>query len=441
MNERPFPEMLDEWHLESLIHKGTAADVYAAWRDQEGVRQRAAVKIFRRVVESTEWREAQALEEFRKPGIARLLSQGRTPENFPFVAVEYADGANITRFADERGLSPDDRLVLFLQACEAVNYLHDRLWYHTDLKPDNIRVTHDGVVKIIDFGDAIQPGRFETPVGARRQPDIYASPETLDGASCRESDIYSLGAVLYELLSGHPPFNPSLRAESLHHAVLNYAPMAPSEAVTRPKQASGANINQIAPEGLAAMRGGLPLRELQKWLRRGPDRICLYALRKSPRDRYRYVYELSDDVRSVLKGRRPRFAGASDHWPLRLEAVRRNPLAAAGVIAAAAGAFSEVVSPGDFAKATRETVALQRQCDEVADRSLAQLREELRPALAAAPGMEPAVEAVDDVIRSAAPRPRALTPLEKLRRQQEALQELEHQRNSRQNPSPGKEKP
>jgi eukaryotic-like serine/threonine-protein kinase len=157
--------------------------------------------------------ERQILASLEHPNIARLLDGGTTSDGLPYFVMEYIGGQRIDQYAEQKSLSITARLELFRQVCGAVSYAHQNLVVHRDLKPSNILVTPEGVPKLLDFGIAkiiqphADPAALATVTIMRAMTPEYASPEQIEGASATTlSDVYSLGAVLYELLAGQKPF-------------------------------------------------------------------------------------------------------------------------------------------------------------------------------------------------------------------------------------------
>ncbi|MEM6704568.1 MAG: serine/threonine-protein kinase [Acidobacteriota bacterium] len=222
---------------------------------------------------------------------------GVTDEGRPFFVMEFVPGQTLTEYCDERRLRIDDRLELFLQACEAVEYAHSRLVVHRDLKPSNVLVGQDGGVKLVDFGIArlvddsgqeLETDR--TVAGYRAMTPEFAAPEQLSGeAITTATDVYGLGVVLFELLSGGRPFTVGASLARFEREVLETRAPTPSS---------------LVPEGadVAAQRGATPER-LRRRLRGDLDRICAVALRKEPERRYASVAELARDLRRHLTGR------------------------------------------------------------------------------------------------------------------------------------------
>ena len=267
------------WEIDELLGRGGMGEVYMAHRFGEDFDQRAALKLLMRM-ESAEDRagfvaERQILAGLEHPGIAHLLDGGEY-RGVPFAVMEYVEGVPLTRVA---GLGLSNKLALVLQACDAVGHAHQHLIIHRDLKPGNMLVTPDGRLKLLDFGIAkhLAPSRErdgEATPSAHASPD-YCAPEQLTGAPVSTAtDVYSLGVILYELLTGERPWQltgaPQIRA--LERLSLP-APHAPSNRVKGP---------------------------LRKSLRGDLDAIVLKALQVDPAHRYRTVGELASDLRAHL---------------------------------------------------------------------------------------------------------------------------------------------
>ena len=151
-------------------------------------------------------RERQVLANLQHANIARLLDGGTTDSGQPYFAMEYLEGEPLTAYFARCSVGLPQRLEIFEQVCSAVHHAHQQLVIHRDLKPDNVLVTKDGVAKLLDFGIARLLG--DETVGERFMTPVYASPEQFRGDSCSTAwDIYSLGAVLYEVISGRRPFD------------------------------------------------------------------------------------------------------------------------------------------------------------------------------------------------------------------------------------------
>lgn len=191
--------------------------------------------------------ERQVLEGLRHPHIVSLVGGGVTDDGLAYLVMEYVDGVPITQYSTAHHLSIDERLKLFLEVCGAVRYLHEHSVVHRDLKPGNILVTADGVPKVLDFGLArptspCGPALAPVPLLGNPLTPAYASPEQLQGADGSAlSDVYSLGVVLYELLSGRRPYEAgNQRPEEIRRLVLECPPPLPN-----PQRAWEGELNAI----------------------------------------------------------------------------------------------------------------------------------------------------------------------------------------------------
>lgn len=320
------------YQIRRLLGRGGMGAVYLALR-QGDFEQQVTLKLIKRGMDSDEilfrfQNERQILADLDHPNIARLLDGGTDDDGRPYFAMEYIEGEPIDAYCDRRKLSIDQRLELFLQVCSAVLCAHQNLVVHRDLKPGNILVTHDGP-KLLDFGIAkllgpeAAPDARLTSVGRAPMTLEYASPEQVrGGAITTASDTYSLGVILYELLSGHSPYYFG-DADSLECArrIREEEPGKPSTAV---RHREDVGTSTITPESVSETREGSP-RQLRRRLAGDLDSIVLKALRKEPRERYGSVEQLSEDIRRHL-GRQPVLARKGTFSYRAGKFVRRNKL-------------------------------------------------------------------------------------------------------------------
>jgi serine/threonine protein kinase/tetratricopeptide (TPR) repeat protein len=306
---------LGPYQLAEQIGEGGMGAVYRAVRADGLYDRQVAVKLIRSDL-SREFflrrfdNERQILARLDHPNIARLLDGGASEEGVPYVVMEFVDGEPIDDFCLHRRLSVRDRLVLFRSVCAAVQYAHQLLIVHRDLKPGNILVTQNGEAKLLDFGIAkILDPRQELDVERSltvlpiMTPD-FASPEQVRGAGITtSSDVYSLGVILYLLLTGQRPYRTASRsAHDVMKAVCDTEPDKPSTAVIRGgKSALRSEPKEESPAATPHPQGR-ELRRLGQLLKGDLDSVVLKALRKNPHDRYATVYQLSQDISRYLDG-------------------------------------------------------------------------------------------------------------------------------------------
>ncbi len=282
--------------------------VYLAARADDEYQKQVAVKIIKRGLDTDEVRrrfrnERQILARLEHPNIARLLDGGTTEDGLSYFVMEYVEGQALNEYSDGHKLLTAERLKLFRTICSAVVYAHQNLVVHRDLKPSNILVTADGTPKLLDFGIAKllhgdgQPEADPVTVTALRvlTPE-YASPEQIRGLpATTATDVYSLGVVLYELLTGHRPHRlQSRNPAEIARVICEEEPVRPSESIAarrlRIAEAKHTSSNsEPAFHNWQSLRGDL-------------DNIVLMAMRKEPARRYSSVAQLSDDVRRHLEG-------------------------------------------------------------------------------------------------------------------------------------------
>jgi serine/threonine protein kinase/tetratricopeptide (TPR) repeat protein len=309
---------LGAYRVLSELGRGGMGAVYLAERSDDQYRKQVAVKLIKRGMDTDAalrqfQHERQILAGLEHPNIAHLLDAGTTDDGRPFFVMEYVDGQSIDRYCAERQLSVVERLELFLHVCAALTYAHQHLVVHRDLKPSNILVTPGGVPKLLDFGIAkivdagSEADAAGTVGGLRPMTPEYASPEQLQGiAATTLSDVYSLGVLLYELLTGHPPFR--------------FASRSPKDVADILAASDPPRPSDVAEPGRRRrLRGDL-------------DTITLMALRHDRARRYQSVEQLALDVRHHLSGL-PVTARQDAFGHRAVKFVRRNRVAVtAGVL-------------------------------------------------------------------------------------------------------------
>jgi serine/threonine protein kinase/tetratricopeptide (TPR) repeat protein len=302
---------LGAYKLVRRVGQGGMAAVFLARRADDEYQKEVAVKLVHPGLDSQEVlsrfrSERQTLAGLDHPNIVRLLDGGSAPGGLPFLVLEYVQGSPIDEYCDQHKLSVDERLHLFGAVCDAVQYAHEKLVIHRDLKPSNILVVADGTPKLLDFGIAkvLNPepsiqGWLATQTGSRCMTPAYASPEQTRGQSVTpKTDVYSLGAVLYELLTGHRPYR--LRQNSpaeIERAICEQEPEPPSTAISRVENDTSSDGKPVTktPESVSLNRDGQP-DKLRRRLRGDLDNIVLKALQKEPQQRYDSVAEFSRDI-------------------------------------------------------------------------------------------------------------------------------------------------
>jgi serine/threonine protein kinase len=300
------------------IGHGGMGTVFLAVRADDQYRKQVAIKLVNRGMDTDTilrrfMMERQILANLEHPSIAGLLDGGSTADVLPYFVMEYIEGQPIDEYCDAKRFTTAQRLELFRQVCAALQYAHQNLVVHRDIKPSNILVTAEGVPKLLDFGIA----KLLSPGWAAETGDLtasmqvlmtpaYASPEQLRGLSITTaSDVYSLGVVLYELLSGHHPYHLSSRQpEEVAQVILREEPLKPSIAITRTEEMRPTGRTEtatITPESVSRAREST-VDKLRRRLSGDLDNIVLKALRKEPQRRYASVQEFSEDIRRHLEG-------------------------------------------------------------------------------------------------------------------------------------------
>ena len=335
------------------IGRGGMGVVFLATRVDELFRQQVAIKALRSTLDGRDLldrfdRERHILARLDHPNIARLIDGGTTEEGLPYVVMEYVEGQPIDAFCQHHRLSLDQRLRLFQTLCSAVHYAHQNLVVHRDLKPGNIVVTRGGQPKLLDFGIAklLQsdvPG--ETRTGLRPMTLEYASPEQISGdVITTSSDVYSLGVVLYQLVSGARPYPGAGTEHDLMRRICDQVPEAPSKALTR------------------AADYGASIQKTRRQLAGDIDTIVLKALQKEPSRRYSSAEQLSDDITRYLKGM-PVLARKDTVTYRTAKFFRRHTLAVAAtalIVAAFVGGAMTIVREARAAERQRQAADAQR---------------------------------------------------------------------------------
>jgi tetratricopeptide (TPR) repeat protein len=322
------------YRVTGRIGEGGMGVVYRAVRDDSEYQKDVAIKLIKRGMDSdlivARFRnERQILANLDHPHIARLLDGNTDEEGSPYLVMEYVAGESLTAYLENRRPGLTGRLELFRKICGAVHYAHQRMVIHRDLKPGNILVTAEGTPKLLDFGiakllEAEGGPRTATVQAAQMLTPAYASPEQIRGETATTaSDIYSLGVILYQILTGRSPYKASSPSEMLRE-VCEQEPARPS-------------LN-----GSRELKGDL-------------DKIVLMALRKDPARRYASVDEFSDDIRRFAQGLPVRAQGESFAYVAKKFARRNRAwvIAAALVLTMAVSSVVSIVRSAAVARVQR----------------------------------------------------------------------------------------
>ncbi len=319
------------------IGRGGMGKVYLAERTDGQFSQEVALKVVKAGLDTAGisqrfLQERQILARLQHPNIARLLDGGLGASGDPYFVMEFIDGQPLLVYCDAQQLSLDARLQLFVKVCEAVQYAHQNLVVHRDLKPGNILVTNEGEVKLLDFGIAklIEAGEMDIPelhteTGFKAMTPEYASPEQVRAeAVTTATDVYALGVILYEMLVGCRPYHFDRRSmQEVVQAICIDEPVRPLRAL------DDASLQLHTPEHIAAKRD-LSLPRLRRALKGDIEAILLKALQKDPKDRYATVQALREDLERYL-GRLPVESRAGSLGYVFAKFIRRHRLAVAGM--------------------------------------------------------------------------------------------------------------
>ena len=360
------------YRLEALVGQGGMGEVYRARRADEVYEQEVAVKIVRSGLPASEMvrrfrLERQILARLEHPNVAALLDGGVTEGGQPYLVMQYVHGAPITEYVDRHRLPVAARLRLFVTACRAVQFAHTNLVIHRDIKPSNILVTDDGRVRLLDFGIAklIDPegtgGALPTESLLLLTPEHAAPEQFLGTPITTATDVYQLGVLLYELLTGVRPFRAGSTFE-LHRAICEQEPARPSTVLGRTGTDADSAGDTVAIADAARVRATTPS-ALRRQIRGDLDRIVLKALRKEPDRRYGSAAELADDVERHLEGY-PVEARPESFGYVLGRFVRRHRFGVAAGAALAASMVALVVMSLRFASAKAEqSTALSAERD------------------------------------------------------------------------------
>ncbi len=308
-------QKIGPYQIVKELGRGGMGTVYLAERADEQFHQRVAIKLVRSSFESDTLRrrfliEREILASLEHPNIARLIDGGITGDGQSYLVMEYVEGTAITQYCDAHQLPIDERLRLFQKVCDAVHHAHQRMVVHRDLKPGNILVSHDGQVKLLDFGIAklldetqLQPF-VEVPLtrtGLYVLTPEYAAPEQVRGEDISmATDVYSLGIILYELLSGRRPYQlHGLTPGQAEQRICELEPPRPSTVATH--SAAVGTSRELSADALSECRSTRPDR-LRRRLTGDLDTIVMMALRKDALRRYQSARLFAQDIQRHLDG-------------------------------------------------------------------------------------------------------------------------------------------
>lgn len=369
------------YEFERRIGRGGMGSVWLASRFDHEFKMQVAIKMVRRGTDSQEilrrFRvERQVLAGLDHPNIARLIDGGSTPDGLPFLVMEYVEGTRIDQYCETRKIPISGRLQLFRAVCSAVQYAHQNLVVHRDIKAGNILVTAGGVPKLLDFGIAKLLRSDSSSLDlSQTRPDLrpmtldYASPEQVRGEPITTAtDVYSLGVLLYKLLTGKMPYGAEVRTQAaLLNAITDKDPLKPSTVILMDEKTAVPDATQKL-EAVSETRDSARKR-LRKKLAGDLDAVILKALRKDPSQRYVSAEQFSADIQRYLD-RRPVIARLDTPGYRLATFLGRNAKAVAAASGVGAALISIALLSGHHA-----SVAQRAQAD--VERSLKEARHQL----------------------------------------------------------------
>lgn len=305
-------DTIGPYKIIELLGRGGMGGVYLGLRDDDQFKQFVAIKVIKRGMDTDEIlrrfnQERQILAALDHPNIAHVLDGGMTTQGTPYFVMRYIDGLPLHVYCDEHKLPLRARLHLFLKVCNAVHYAHQNLVVHRDLKPSNILVTTSGEPILVDFGiakllnaDLMGQSVAMTRTFIRPMTPEYASPEQVRGGTITTaSDVYALGVLLYQLLTGHRPYDLKSRLpHEIERIICTEPPVRPSTMVTK---AIAVDTNMASSLSIEEARS-TSMDRLKRYLQGDLDTIVLMAMRKEPRRRYASAEQLAQDVQHYLDG-------------------------------------------------------------------------------------------------------------------------------------------
>jgi len=399
------PARIGPYATHKLLGSGGMGAVYLASRADQSYNKQVAIKVIHKGMDSDRIlqrfrRERQIVASLDHPNIARLLDGGATDDARPYIVMEYVEGQPIDTWCDQKRVNTRQRLELFLQICDAIHYAHQNLIIHRDIKPGNILVRSDGTAKLLDFGiaklmtpDSSTAPSEKTATSMRLMTPQYASPEQLKGdAVTTATDVYLLGVVLYELLTGHRPYD--TKDNATLEAVNAYSqgePQKPSQAIYRITERTLPNGQKRVVKNaltVAAGRGSMPA-VLQKSLEGDLDAILLRALRRVPAERYQSAAQFAQDIRNYLQNLPVSAQPDTPAYRVRLFLRRNTRLAITATAAVSLLLLITVFAVWQASRARAERLRADARFSEVRKMSNALLFD-VQDALAPLPGTTPA---------------------------------------------------
>ena len=349
--------------------------VYSGKRNDKEFEQKVAIKILKHGITSEYMLkrfqiERQTLANLQHPNIAGIIDGGRTTDGLPYLVMEYIDGIPITEFCKEKKLTISQELDLFRKVCDAVQYAHQNLVIHRDLKPGNILVSKDGTVKLLDFGiaklineDLVDFSDGLTKTGIWNLTPEYASPEQIKGENITTaSDIYSLGVLLYQILTGYQPYKiPGNSLTAINRVITEEIIVKPSDKLKQFLKTAD-DHKTIPDRNSRLVKGDL-------------DNIVLKAMHKDPLRRYVSVQQLSEDIRRHLTGLT--VIAQKDTAGYRLNKfIKRHKVgffASIGFLAFLIGSLIAIIWQANIAKKERDNAKLEAKKVESVNRFLQEM--------------------------------------------------------------------
>jgi eukaryotic-like serine/threonine-protein kinase len=397
-------ERIGAYRLVERIGTGGMGEVYKAVRDDDHYQAAVAIKLMRMDMHSPFVAERfkterQILAGLDHRNIARLFDGGTANDGTPYVIMELVTGQPIDHYCNERRLTIRERVSLFLQVCSAISYAHQCLIVHRDLKPNNILVTEDGSVKLLDFGIAkilnanpLASVGTLTEVSVRLMTPAYSSPEQFRGEPITTAtDIYALGLVLYELLCGRRAFQTDNQSEhGVAMAVLQTDPDRPSNHLRRGHKQSGQpNDTVINSIHLVSKQRSDTPNKLWRRLAGDLDAIVMKAIRKEPKERYESAHQLAEDLRHQLKSEPIQARKGNTRYLVRKFIVRHKVPVAAAIAVSLSLVIGLAIAIHEAHIAHANELRAQQHYDDV--RRLANsLMLEINDSIADLPGSTPA---------------------------------------------------